>query len=124
MSGYSFDANIIIDAIGGYRPALDELSRYTREPTWISRIVWIEVLSKGDDPMVRDALEFLAPFGVDEIDEKIASRAARLRRNRPGLKSPDAIILASAQERGRILVTRNTRDFPAKMPGVRVPYTI
>ena len=124
MSGYSFDANIIIDAIGGHRPAIDELSRYTREPTWISRMVWIEVLSKGDDAMVREALEFLAPFGIDEIDDKIAARAARLRRNKPGLKSPDAIIFASAQERGRILVTRNTCDFPASMPGIRVPYTI
>jgi predicted nucleic acid-binding protein len=124
VSGYSFDANIIIDAIGGYRPALDELRRGVREPSWISRVVWIEVLSKGDDAMVRGALEFFTMFAIDEIDEKIAMRAARLRRSRPSLKSPDAIILATAQERGRILVTRNTRDFPATMPGVRVPYTL
>lgn len=124
MSGYSFDANIIIDAIGGYQPALDELQRDAREPSWISRIVWIEVLSKGDDAIVRRALDFLSGFGVDEIDEKIAARAARLRRNKPSLKSPDAIIFASAQERNRILVTRNTRDFPATMPGIRVPYTL
>jgi predicted nucleic acid-binding protein len=38
------------------------------------------------------------------------------------LKSPDAIILASAQVSGRILVTRNTKDFPAEMPGIPVPY--
>jgi len=124
VSGYSFDANIIIDALGGYKPALDELRRETRERHWISRMVWIEVLSKGGDMMVRDALEFLAGFDVDELDENIAERAARLRRARPGLKAPDAIILASAQERGRILVTRNTRDFPATMPGIRVPYII
>ena len=36
----------------------------------------------------------------------------------------DAIILATAQIRGRVLVTRNTRDFPANMPGIRVPYTL
>lgn len=124
MSGYSFDANIIIDALGGYKPAVDELRRETRERHWISRMVWIEVLSKGSDNMIRDALEFLAAFDIDELDDNIAERAARLRRARPGLKSPDAIILASAQERGRILVTRNTRDFPAAMPGIRVPYTI
>lgn len=124
MSGYSFDANIVIDAIGGHQPALDELRRDAREPSWISRMVWLEVLSKGDDSMVQRAHEFLTMFSIDEIDDKIAARAARLRRNRPGLKSPDAIILASAQERGRILVTRNTRDFPASMPGIRVPYTL
>jgi predicted nucleic acid-binding protein len=39
------------------------------------------------------------------------------------IKLPDAIIWASAQEHGRILVTRNIKDFPATEPGVRVPYT-
>jgi predicted nucleic acid-binding protein len=124
VSGYSFDANIIIDALGGFGPALEELRRETRERHWISRMVWVEVLSKGSDAMVGEALQFLAGFDIDELDENIAERAARLRRARPGLKSPDAIILASAQERGRILVTRNTKDFPATMPGIRVPYTI
>lgn len=36
----------------------------------------------------------------------------------------DAIILSTAQIRGRVLVTRNTRDFPAEMPGIRVPYQL
>jgi predicted nucleic acid-binding protein len=36
----------------------------------------------------------------------------------------DAIILATAQSRGRVLITRNTKDFPAEMPGIRVPYTL
>jgi predicted nucleic acid-binding protein len=124
VSGYSFDANIIIDALGGFRPALDELRRESRERHWISRMVWIEVLSKGSEVMIRDTLDFLSAFDIDELDENIAERAARLRRARPGLKSPDAIILASAQERGRILVTRNIKDFPANMPGIRVPYTL
>ena len=26
--------------------------------------------------------------------------------------------------RGRVVVTRNTKDFPAQMPGIRVPYTL
>lgn len=59
-----------------------------------------------------------------EIDEHIARRAAALRHQRRPLKSPDAIILASAQARGWILVTRNTKDFPVDMPGIRVPYTL
>ncbi|MEY4720527.1 MAG: hypothetical protein RIQ46_252, partial [Pseudomonadota bacterium] len=63
-------------------------------------------------------------FAMSEIDEEIARRAAALRHQRKSLKSPDAIILASAQVSGRILVTRNTKDFPAQMPGIRVPYTI
>ena len=74
--------------------------------------------------MVQDALTFLSRFGLDEIDEEISRRAAALRRERPRLKSPDALILATAQIRGRVLITRNTKDFPAEMPGIRVPYTL
>jgi predicted nucleic acid-binding protein len=40
------------------------------------------------------------------------------------MKLLDAMILAAAQVNGAILVTRNTRDFPANMPGIRVPYTL
>ena len=66
----------------------------------------------------------MSGFGVDEVDGEIAERAASLRRERPRLKSPDAIILATALVRGRVLVTRNTKDFPATMPGIRVPYIL
>ena len=87
-------------------------------------MAWIEVLSKGNEALVKDALAFLSRFGLDEIDDEISHRAAALRRERPRLKSPDAIILATAQIRGRVLITRNTKDFPAEMPGIRVPYTL
>lgn len=126
MSGYAFDANIVIDALAGYPPARSEIQRAAGRGSrpWISRMAWIEVLSKGNDAIVRDAVAFLAHFGLDEIDDEISLRAAALRRERPRLKSPDAIILASAQTRGRVLVTRNIKDFPAEMPGIRVPYTL
>lgn len=124
MSGFAFDANIVIDALAGYPPAREEIERavaISARP-WISRMAWIEVLSKGSEAMVRDALDFVGRFGIDEVDDEISRRAAALRRERPRLKSPDAIILASAQIRGRVLITRNTKDFPAAMPGIRVPY--
>jgi len=126
MSGYSLDANILIDALLDHKPAHQEIVRIAERGVrmWISRIAWIEVLSKGNDTIVREALQFLERFGLDEIDDEISHRAAALRRERPRLKSPDAIILATAQIRGRILVTRNTRDFPAEMPGIRIPYTL
>ena len=126
MSGFTFDANIVIDALAGYPLARVEIERAVRLAArpWISRMAWIEVLSKGSEIMVRDATEFLSRFGLDEIDEEISRRAAALRRERPRLKSPDAIILATAQIRGRVLITRNTKDFPAQMPGIRVPYVL
>jgi predicted nucleic acid-binding protein len=126
VSGFAFDANIVIDALAGFPPARDEIERAVTISTrpWISRMAWIEVLSKGSETMVRDALDFLGRFGLDEVDDEISRRAAALRRERPRLKSPDAIILASAQIRGRVLITRNIKDFPAAMPGIRVPYIL
>jgi predicted nucleic acid-binding protein len=126
VSGFTFDANIVIDALVGYPPARAEIQRAASAGLrpWISRMAWIEVLSKGDETIVREAMAFLSRFGLDEIDDEISRRAASLRRERPRLKSPDAIILATAQIRGRVLVTRNTKDFPAQMPGIRVPYIL
>jgi predicted nucleic acid-binding protein len=126
MSGYSLDANILIDSLLEHDPAQREIMRIAASGArmWVSRMAWIEVLSKGNDTVVREAINFLSRFGLDEIDDEISLRAAALRRERPRLKSPDAIILATAQIRGRVLITRNTKDFPAEMPGIRVPYTL
>lgn len=124
MNGYTFDSNIVIDALTGFEPALAEIRRAASSGSraWISRMVWIEVFSKGSQPSLREAEAFLSGFGIDEMDEEIAGRAAALRRERQRLKSPDAVILATALVRGRILVSRNVRDFPPNMPGIRVPY--
>jgi predicted nucleic acid-binding protein len=126
VSGFAFDSNIVIDALSGFPPARLEIHRAVENGSraWVSRMVWVEVLSKGSPERLKDAEAFLSGFSVDEIDAEIANRAAALRRERPRLKSPDAIILATAQTRGRVLITRNTKDFPAEMPGIRVPYTL
>jgi predicted nucleic acid-binding protein len=126
MSGYSLDANILIDSLLDHGPAQREIMRIAASGArmWVSRMAWIEVLSKGNDAVVREAINFLSRFGLDELDDEISLRAAALRRERPRLKSPDAIILATAQIRGRVLVTRNTKDFPAEMPGIRIPYKL
>jgi predicted nucleic acid-binding protein len=126
VSGFAFDSNIIIDTLKGFPEARAEIERaITRGGrAWISRVVWIEVMSKGEGEGLKRAEKLLAGFGVDEVDEEIASRAAALRRERPRLKAMDAIILASALTRGRVLITRNTKDFPAAMPGIRVPYVL
>jgi predicted nucleic acid-binding protein len=126
VSEFSFDSNILIDALAGFEPARQEIRRAAQrgKRVWISRMVWMEVLSKGSEASLREATAFLAGFGIDEVDEEIADRAAALRRERSRLRSPDAIILATAQIRGRVLVTRNTKDFSANWPGIRVPYII
>lgn len=124
MSGFTFDSNILIDALEGLAPAKVEIERAAglAGRVWISRMVWIEVMSKGSPTALRRTERFLSGFIVDEVDAEIAVRAAALRRERLRLRSPDAVILATAQLRSRVLVTRNTKDFPAQLPGVRVPY--
>jgi len=119
VSGYSFDSNILIDALNGQPVAHAEIARVDRP--WISRVTWIEVLSKERGGTLRQIETFLGGFAIDEVDARIAAHAAAMRRERPSLKLPDAVIHATAQINNRILVTRNIKDFPAEMPGIRVP---
>ena len=66
---------------------------------------------------------FLSGFQLVAIDRSVSELAVTIRRERR-IALPDAIIQASAQATGAMLVTRNTRDFPADDPGVRVPYSL
>lgn len=121
MSDPFFDTNILIDWLNDCPQAISELSRYNRHR--ISRIVWTEILA-GEPLETRDTIrELIAPFEVVEIDARIATAAADIR-HRARMKLLDAYILATAQVGGSILITRNTKDFPAEMPGIRVPYTL
>ncbi len=67
--------------------------------------------------------EFLRRFRVHPVDKGVAERAVDIRR-REKIRLPDAIIWATAQHLGLLLVTRNTRDFPTRNPGIRIPYKI
>ena len=114
-----FDTNILIDYLGGVGAARKELARYDE---WaISTITWMEVLAgteADDGPAVR---AWLDSFRVLALDGAVASRAAAIRRERR-IRLPDAIIWATAQVHSLLLVSRNSKDFPADQPGVRMPY--
>ena len=121
MSDPFFDTNILIDWLNDSPKAIAELSRYKKHR--ISRVVWTEILA-GESLGRRDTLrQVIASFEVVEIDARIAAAAADIRYRSP-MKLMDAYILATAQVNGAILITRNTKDFPAAMPGIRVPYTL
>lgn len=121
MSDPFFDTNILIDWLNARPQAINELSRYNRHR--VSRVVWTEILA-GEALETRDTIrELIAPFEVVEIDARIATAAADIR-HRSKMKLLDAYILATAQVNGSILITRNTKDFPAAMPGIRVPYIL
>lgn len=116
-----FDSNILIDYLIGIAAAKKEFQLY--ESRAISVVTWMEVMASGE--LQADAITrgFLSSFEMINVTEPIAERAIKLRRERR-MKLPDAIILASAIEHGLLLITRNTKDFDAKLPNVRMPYAL
>jgi predicted nucleic acid-binding protein len=81
----------------------------------------MEVMVGAEGRLEAPTRSFLDGFETIGLDARIAEKAVSLRRERR-IKLPDAVIWASAQVNGMILVTRNTKDFPAGDPGVRAPY--
>jgi predicted nucleic acid-binding protein len=116
-----FDTNILIDYLNGVEAAKAEVERYERPV--ISVISWIEVLVGAKAGLEAATRKFLSSFERIELTERIADKAVLIRRAAK-ISVPDAIILASAQIENLMLVTRNTKDFTADTPGIRVPYRL
>lgn len=116
-----FDSNILIDYLGGVEPSFAEVKRY--DDRAVSVITWIEVLAGVPPEAEAKVRQFLGDFAVIRVSDSISEEAIRIRRARR-MKLPDAIIWATARVDGRLLITRNTKDFPTSDPGVREPYRL
>jgi predicted nucleic acid-binding protein len=116
-----FDTNILIDYLSGISQARVEMERYSRRA--ISIVTWMEVMAGTTREDERQVRAFLLTFSVLPVTTEVAERAFDLRRQRK-IKLPDAIIQATAQVEGRLLITRNTRDFPGHDPDIRIPYRL
>lgn len=124
-----YDSNILIDALKGYRPALDELT-YWREPA-ISTITWIEVMAGARPDDEAEVRHFLSEFGFEVIQTNVSIMlvAADVRkvsiRAAPKVAVPDAIIMGTAIVRNATIITRNTKDFRDRPDcRIRVPYGV
>ena len=116
-----FDTNVLIDYLNGIDAAAQELGRYASKA--ISLITWMEVMA-GAAPEEEAAVRaWLQSFEVLALDEATAERAVAIRKARR-IRLPDAVIWATAQVHERLLVSRNTKDFPETEPGVRLPYVL
>lgn len=118
------DTCILIDFFNGRDGAEREIDSHLDRA--ISIITWIEVMVGTDASTETDTRSYLAKMPVLPLDHAVAEKAVALRKSRllaekRNLKIADASILATAQVSKRILVTRNTKDFPADDPGIRVP---
>jgi predicted nucleic acid-binding protein len=116
-----FDTNILIDYLSGIPQARLEMERYSQRA--ISIITWMEVMAGSTQEDEKQIRGFLLTFSILPVIAEIAERAFVLRRQRK-IKLPDAIIQATAQVEDRLLITRNTRDFPAHDPDIRIPYKL
>jgi predicted nucleic acid-binding protein len=114
------DSDVLIDFLQGLDAAATEINRYD-DPCY-SVVSWIEVMIGADSDAERFAAETLfESMRRIELSAEIARRAVELRRLLR-LKIPDAIVLATADKEGCILVTRNAKDFDPDDPRIRVPY--
>lgn len=89
----------------------------------ISIISWMEILIGAETSEEEKACrEFLSTFTIHHLSVEIATEAVQLRKQFE-VRLPDAIVWATARANSCLLVTRNSRDFPATEPGVRIPYS-
>lgn len=119
-----FDTNILIDYLNGFKQAKKELDQY--ESRAISVITWIEVMAGCEAEDEAATRAWLSTFKLITLEPPIAERAAKMRQAdvTKKIRLPDAIILATAIDSGLLLVTRNSKDFDAKSPAIRVPYLL
>jgi predicted nucleic acid-binding protein len=114
------DSDVLIDFLQGLDAAAAEIDRYD-DPCY-SVISWMEVMIGAETDAERFAAETLFDsMRRIELSAEIARRAVELRKLLR-LKIPDAIVLATADVAGCILVTRNARDFEPGDPRIRIPY--
>jgi predicted nucleic acid-binding protein len=105
------DTDVFVDHLRGSR-----LLRTGRNRAHFSVITRCELLAGTSASELVGRL--LQPFRELVVDRVVAERAGRIRRE-TGVRTPDALIAATALEHGLTLVTRNRRHFEA-VRGLRI----
>jgi predicted nucleic acid-binding protein len=102
------DTHVFVDHLRGARRI-----QPGRERILYSVVTRCELFA-GRESEEETVQRLLEPFGELAVDRLVAERAGRLRRA-GGLRTPAALIAATALEHELVLVTRNARDFqPAR----------
>jgi len=114
------DSDVLIDFLQGDSRAAEEIARY--DDLCYSVISWMEVMCGAEtEGEAAAAKGFLGSMQMVGLSVQVAHGAVQARKTLR-LKLPDAVIWATADSEGCILVTRNAKDFDVDHPMVRVPY--
>jgi predicted nucleic acid-binding protein len=121
MEQYLIDTNVVSDYLSASFPAaayalLD--SAIDAKPN-ISVITQIELLCwNSDEATIESVKQFIADSKVLDISPEVVLQCVTIRRGKK-IKTPDAIIAATALVYGYTLITGNERDF-SKIKGLKV----
>lgn len=121
MEQYLIDTNVIVDYLGGKLPQknLDTVHNIIDKVPFTSIIYKIEALSFNfsvDELIFAES--FLDYLILIELNEIIVDQTIQIRRQFK-VKTPDAIIAATAKVNNLTIVTRNTKDF-IKIPQIKL----
>jgi len=122
--GFLVDTDVLVDYLRGLEAAADWLESADAE-LFVSAITVAELFAGVRNKAEQDILaDFLKAFTIVPVDISIARAGGLLKRDYArshGTGLADAMIAATAQELGSVLVTLNRKHFP--MVGeVLVPY--
>lgn len=112
MAEVLVDTDIFIDHLRGadrLNPGRDNVS--------YSAVTRCELFAGKSDQEPAVA-ELLAPFKAHPVDNAVAELAGRIRRD-TGVRTPDALIAATALHHKLVLVTRNRADFD-RVPKLKI----
>ena len=116
------DSDVLIDYLQGLNKAKSELDRYPKRE--MSIVSWMEIMAGADSPEEEKSCQgFLNSFTIHHLSREVATEAVKIRKEFR-MRLPDAIVWATARSQGCLLVTRNTKDFRASEPGIRIPYEV
>lgn len=119
-----FDSDVLIDSLRGREDARAYLRGLAERPL-MSAVTLAELYAGVREGAEREALgRFIAEFEVIPVDGEIAVRGGLFQRDyrkSHNTQLPDALIAATAESRGAVLVTLNKKHFPM-VGNVVVPY--
>lgn len=112
MADVLVDTDVLVDHLRGASPL-----KRGRHDLHVSVITRCELFA-GQNSQEKEVAALLAALPEHEVDRETAERAGRLRRE-TGIRTPDALIAATAICHGLVLMTRNSKDF-ARVSGLKL----